>query len=231
MTDLVRYDAMCSAIAECHRVDEVKDLRDKAMALEMYAKQSRNIEAERKACEIRLRAERRTGDLLKELARATPEEAGSQGGRGHVKSTSNDATSFAQPGHFTPAPSPYAEALQRTGISRQTASRYQALSDVPKETFEAAMRDPDKPSTSGVLAKAEAQRAVQEARDPTPRMPSDSLWLWGRMRDLERDGYFTKDASALLTPMTETMLADMRRIVPLCAEFLSTLNEAIHESA
>lgn len=214
-TELVRYDAMCSAIAECHRIDEVKDLRDKAMALELYAKQARNTEAERKACEIRLRAERRTGELLKELARA--QTSGLRQGP-----LSNAATTEA---------SPYAEALQSTGISRQTAHRYQALADVSQETFESALRDPEKPTTTGVLAKAEATRVVREARDPSPKMPADALWLWGRLRDLERDGFFSKDASELLGPMTESMLADMRRLAPLAAEFFNTLEEATREFA
>jgi hypothetical protein len=33
-TQLVRYDAMCRAIAEAHAVDEVKDIGDKARAIE-----------------------------------------------------------------------------------------------------------------------------------------------------------------------------------------------------
>src|SRR5260363_39900 len=49
------------AIAECHRVDEVKELRDKARALEVYAQQARNREAEDKARKIRNRAQRRMG--------------------------------------------------------------------------------------------------------------------------------------------------------------------------
>ena len=40
-----------------------KDIRDKARAIEVYARQARNVEAERRACEIRLRAERRCGQL------------------------------------------------------------------------------------------------------------------------------------------------------------------------
>ena len=37
MAALVRYDAMCRAIEQAYRIDEVKDIRDKAMALEAYA--------------------------------------------------------------------------------------------------------------------------------------------------------------------------------------------------
>jgi len=214
--ELAHYSAMCHAIALCHSIDEVKDLKNKARALEIYAAQSQNLDAERKACEVRLRAERRTGELLKDLARTPREESGHAGGKGlpNVRS-----------------PSPLADALSRTGISRQTAHRYQALAAVPAATFEAALRDPEKPTTTGLLAKAEAARAVQAAKDSAPQMPSDSLWLWGRARDLERDGYFTKDAGALLSPMTDSMLADMRRLLPLMAAFINELTEAIHESA
>jgi hypothetical protein len=45
---------------------------------------------------------------------------------------SNDATRVP--------PSPYAEALQNTGISRQTANRWQGLAAVPAETFEQHLR-------------------------------------------------------------------------------------------
>ena len=69
-TSLVHYDAMCRAIEAAHAVDEVKDIRDKALALETYARQAKNIDAEWRACEIRLRAERRAGQLLKEIEKA-----------------------------------------------------------------------------------------------------------------------------------------------------------------
>lgn len=213
MTDLVRYDAMIYAIAECHRVDEVKDLRDKAMALEMYAKQARNTDAERKACEVRLRAERRTGELLAELARATPGQAGKAGG--HAKaSTPNDADR---------QPSPYSRALADTGISTQTASRYQALASVSAADFESALRDPVvKPSTAAL---------IQKARDPQPRMPDDVLWLWGRIRDFEREGFSLKHPESLLDAMTDSMRDDVARIAPRMAEFFQALTEVAHESA
>src|SRR5580765_3062392 len=70
MGDLIRYDAMCHAIDKAFEVDEVKDIRDRALALETYSRQARNTENERKACEIRLRAERKAGKLLSTMEKA-----------------------------------------------------------------------------------------------------------------------------------------------------------------
>lgn len=70
-------------------IDGVKDLPDKAMAFEVYARQAQNVDAVRKACEIRLRAERRTGELLKDLQRAS---APNGVGKNQRMVTSNDAT-------------------------------------------------------------------------------------------------------------------------------------------
>ena len=67
---LAKYDAMCRAIAEAHAVDEVKDIRDKAQAIEIYSRQARNFDNEVRAIEIRIRAERRVGELLAEMDRA-----------------------------------------------------------------------------------------------------------------------------------------------------------------
>lgn len=208
--EIVRYEAMCFAIAECHSIDEVKDLRDKAMALELYAKQARNTDAERKASEIRLRAERRTGELLKELARATPQTANTTG-------VSNP------PASVSGGSSPYRTAIDNAQIPERTAQRYQALANVPAAAFEQALRDPVvKPTTSALL---------REARDPAPKMPDDTLWLWGRMRDFERDRFPSKDVAQLLQSMTDSMRADVVRIAPLMAEFFTQIEEVTNEPA
>jgi hypothetical protein len=138
--ELVLYARMCSAITACHQVDEVLDIHDKARALEVYALQARNIEAERKACEVRMRAERRLGELLKELARA-------QGGNRRSESVSRDGTLISQ--------SPYAEALTNNHIP---AHRYQKLAEVPQAEFEHALADPKiRPSTNRIIAAPRAR--------------------------------------------------------------------------
>ena len=78
-TELVKYDAMVRSIAECKKVDEVKDIRDKALALEAYAKQALNYEAERQCAEIRVRAERQCGIMLAQMGKAKrgPDKSGS----------------------------------------------------------------------------------------------------------------------------------------------------------
>ena len=214
---LVRYDAMCTAIAECHQVDEVKDLHDKAKALQEYHRQANNPEAERMACEVRLRAARRVGELLADLARATPQERGGNHGNQHKAA---ERPSSGQ----TPV-SPYAKALADTGMSRQKANNFQKLAEVDFDVFEQHLRDPDKRPSTAVL--------IQRVLDPVPQMPAVSLWIWGRMRDFERDRMPDTPAREILDSMTESMRADMRRILPRVIAFLTKLEQEVnnHELA
>jgi len=206
-TGLVRYDAMCHAIAEAHQIDEVKDLRDKAMALEHYARQAQNLDAERKACEIRLRAERRAGELLR-----AGQEAGEIERRGGNRG--NQYTG----GNIAPV---NIAKVADLGISPDQSSKWKKLADVPEDQFEDALRDPvTKPSTASIIRKLNGD---------TQRMNPAALWIWGRMRDFERDRIDNVDPRELSGEMTETMAADMRRILPSAIDYLSQLQVYFNE--
>lgn len=205
MSSVVAYDAMCSAIELSESTAACKDIIDKTAALKEYARRINNIEAERRACNVRLIAERRYGELIKQLVRTSPEKANSGGTNQHrsLPAVGSDLT-------------PYSQALADTGVSTQAASRYQALAAVPKEIFDQALHDP--------VVMPSTRKLIDAAREPQmAQMPSDSLWLWGRMRDFERERFTEKDCGALLEPMTLTMKADMARILPSVAEFFSQL--------
>lgn len=67
MTALLKYDAACKAIAEAKTVDEVRDWIDKAAAVREYTRRIKNRSMEIDAMEIRVRAKKRRGELIREL--------------------------------------------------------------------------------------------------------------------------------------------------------------------
>lgn len=64
MNALAKYEAACRAVAEARTVDAVKGMRDEAEAMRVLARQANNRELEIDCAEIRVRAERRLGELL-----------------------------------------------------------------------------------------------------------------------------------------------------------------------
>jgi uncharacterized caspase-like protein len=119
MTKLVAYDAMVRAIAKAEKVDEVKDIRDKAQALEAYARQARDNEALNRAVRIRVRAERRAGELLEKMDKA--KGARERGTKRGTATRSTDST---------------ASTLADLGVSKYQASRWQKLAQIPEKVFE-----------------------------------------------------------------------------------------------
>jgi len=131
MTALARYDAMCRAIDAAHKVDEVKDIRDRAVALEHYARQAQNTDAERRACEIRLRAERKAGQLT---AKLEPKRG--------VRSLGEQTQTKGA-------------VLDELGISRKQAAQWEKLGSMPQREFDLAIGESVKPpTTKGILRAA-----------------------------------------------------------------------------
>jgi DNA N-6-adenine-methyltransferase (Dam) len=126
MMGLARYEAARQALAEAHRVDEVKDVRDKAVALRVYAEQAKDQELIQRATEIQMRAERRAGELLAELAGRRERQARG-GDRKSISSLDeNDRPSLAD-----------------FGISYDQSSAWQRLARVPEAVFERALATAD----------------------------------------------------------------------------------------
>src|SRR5258707_6583647 len=75
----VKYETARKALAAAHSIDEMKGYRDKAMAMEIYAKQAKDSELVAFAVEIRKRAERRLGELMEALRKAGKLAKGTRG--------------------------------------------------------------------------------------------------------------------------------------------------------
>src|SRR5215207_9707689 len=61
---LSRYDVACRAVAEAKAVDDIVEIVGQANAVHAYARQAKDRQMEIDAAEIRIRAERRLGELM-----------------------------------------------------------------------------------------------------------------------------------------------------------------------
>ncbi len=67
MSDLIFFDRAKQALIEAKSIDEVKDIRDKAEAMRLYARQAHDSLGMQNQCaEIKLRAERKLGEMFQE---------------------------------------------------------------------------------------------------------------------------------------------------------------------
>ena len=96
---LVRYEEARRALAEYKTVDEVKDFRDKVLAIEAYAKQANDFDLERDAAIARVRAERKCGQLLAETEKAKGQlKQGNSLPQSHATTTGDKPKTLAEMG-------------------------------------------------------------------------------------------------------------------------------------
>ena len=163
MTALVRYEQARTALAECARIDEASDIRDKAAALAAYARQRDDRDLEVWVREIQLRACVRIGELSRELDQA--ERGGAGGGA-----------------KFPPVEISKAEQLAEAGLPTTTAHRYeqlaggrdaqaQAAGKAAMEAYFAQSRADGEPATMSGL-RAAVREAVHATLGPPPPKPA-----------------------------------------------------------
>jgi hypothetical protein len=165
MIALVKYEAARAALQAAHDVDEVKDIRDKAQAMALYAKQANDTALVEWATEIKVRAERRAGTMLAE-AKANGSRADSidnlkSGSKTSPKS--HDATS--------------GDTLENIGVSKTQSSRWQRLAAIPEEQFEKAVTEAkgtDGEVTTAALLRAAKPAKTQKVAEPKKANPDET---------------------------------------------------------
>ncbi|MFT0532247.1 hypothetical protein ACMHYJ_05340 [Castellaniella hirudinis] len=166
MTALIKYEAARHALAEAKAVDEVKDLRDKADAMRIYAMQAKNKSLEVDAAEIRIRAERRLGEMIA----AQKEAIGmNQGTRGQLQGRSESGESLAVDTNDRQK----IPTLSDAGISKDLSSRSQKLAAVPEDEFEAEVADwRERVQEEGRRVTTRLEQAGDRAQAKLPASPS-----------------------------------------------------------
>ena len=167
--DLVHFNKARNELALATNIDEVKDIRDKAEALRIYVKQAgESLEMQNQCAEIKIRAERRAGELLPKDKNKGAANGSPGPGRGH-KTQSHDVTTFTPP------------KLSDLGISKMQSSRWQEIASIPEEDFEAHIAETKEKkkelTSSGVhkvakkKKKAKAKADIEAAKTENPDAP------------------------------------------------------------
>lgn len=116
------YDVACASLAELKTLDEVKEISDRAEAMRIYARRAKNRDLEIDAAEVRIRAERRVGELLIELKDA---HRLNRGGRRQGGSRSSNKPGIAS--------------LSDLGIDKKLSMRGQRLAAQNATDFEVSI--------------------------------------------------------------------------------------------
>jgi hypothetical protein len=144
-------------LAEAHRVDEAKEIRDKALAVVAYARQAQDRDLIIWASEIKVRAERKAGELLRAMASTGQRRTGMDGRP--AKATSIDVA-FPK--------------LKDLGVSQDQSTDWQQLAAIPDPEFERRMawaaRDPVTMTTAKLL------RPVPTTTRPDPFEQEREVW-------------------------------------------------------
>lgn len=188
MTTLVKYEAAKHALAAAKAVDEVKKIHDVSAAMKAYARQAKDKQLEIDASEIRIRAERRLGEMIAEQKRTVGLNTGAAGsagpGRGNAVPIENRVS--MQP------------TLAQVGIDKKLSSRSQAIAAIPADDFEntlAEHREQQQAVTASTMEKLSKQGRMAAKTPFEAKMEIDERELTGDSYNLQQLKHFWKRAN------------------------------------
>ena len=176
MNELTHFDAARRELMLASTIDEVMQIRDKAEALKAYIRQSgESHEMQNAMAEIKLRAERKAGELITE---------GQEKGEIATKKTNqyNDSDTVS---------------LSDIGLSKKQSSRFKQIANIPEPEFEEYI-EKTKASETGEVTSAAALRLSRQINRPEFESPpppigkfriiyADPPWRYEHSKTTSRD--------------------------------------------
>ena len=141
-------------LSEAKNLDDILHIRDIAEAARVYAQAAKlGLESQNEAAEIKIRAERKAGEMLAQMPKA-------QGARTDLTSSAMDEVTT------------YREILTEQEISDATANRWQAIANLPEDIFEEHITetkaDGKELTTAGLIRVAKFENAKLDKTIPPP---------------------------------------------------------------
>jgi N6-adenosine-specific RNA methylase IME4 len=152
-TELAIYDDACRKLAAAVAVDEVKEIRDQAIAMAAYARQAKNRDLEADAVEIRMRATRR----LDQLRLAQKETVGLNRGAASGGEKDGPRGLLVNPRDLRPT-------LASQGIDKNLAQQARVLGAMDEAAFERKVAEA-RDSASRVFRRAVREAEIAQERE------------------------------------------------------------------
>lgn len=191
MSALTKYDAARNALQVASSVDEVKDIRDKAEAMAAYARQAKDTAMVEWATEIKVRAERRAGQMLAEMPKA--------------KARFTDGNTMLPSRNDAPT-------LETIGITKNESSRWQKLAGVPDSQFEqavaAAKEVAGEVTTAAMLRMEKANRPESVNSKPKEKPAKPVLVVSDELANLRAENERLKEWGSENAATAKEMLAE-----------------------
>jgi hypothetical protein len=204
MNELVHYDAMCRELDAAYELDEVKEIRDRVVALQAYMRIAHNVEAERRLREIRYRAERKWGQLR-------VEQGDAQGRRTDLLVKTEEDADAAQTFRVVVENIP---TLAQLGVTRDQAAQWQRLGRVSDADFEKA------------LATGTLQQLVRPALRAVPFPAAagaddeEAVVFLRWLVDFDKQGWLDKDINEIAETADAYQWGEIDEHVPKIAAWL-----------
>jgi phage N-6-adenine-methyltransferase len=219
---LVLYDAAQRALAAAVSIDEVKNIRDKAVALQVYAQQANDTRLIVDATGLRMRAEREWGTRYQEpdvKAKPGPAPGGGNGEFG------GDPRPISPP------------TLAEMGVTKTQSVKWQALADLPAEKFEAKVEVAKKKAANSTTSAPEYAKAkftgedewytpgeyLDAARDVMGSIDLDPASSKSAQAKVQATRYFTVEIDGLKQEWTGRVWLNPPFAQPYIANFVSKM--------